>query len=132
MASAERTAPPMSKRPSWASLVLGTEVSASPSATAASTPGSTNTHGHVYRSITNADAQSPMIPPAPAKPAHMPTARPRSSGGKVEVMTDSVTGMIIAAATPPPIRATRSMVVELAIAAPRLEPMKRASPAIST
>ena len=40
------------------------------------------------------------MPPAPAKPAQMPTARARCSAGKLDVITDSVTGMIIAAADP--------------------------------
>ena len=37
------------------------------------------------------------MPPAPAKPDQMPTARARCSGGKLEVITDRVTGMIMAA-----------------------------------
>ena len=36
----------------------------------------------------------------------MPTARARCSAGKLDVITDSVTGMIMAAATPARIRAT--------------------------
>ena len=48
----------------------------------------------------NDDTNSPRMPPAPAKPDQMPIARARSSSGKVEVMIDRVTGMIIAAPMP--------------------------------
>ena len=34
------------------------------------------------------------MPPAPAKPAQMPTALARSSGGNTLVMVDSVPGMM--------------------------------------
>ena len=47
------------------------------------------------------------MPPAPAKPDQIPTARARCSVGKLDVITESVTGMIIAAATPARMRATR-------------------------
>uniref|UniRef100_A0A6J7Q649 Unannotated protein n=1 Tax=freshwater metagenome TaxID=449393 RepID=A0A6J7Q649_9ZZZZ len=53
----------------------------------------------------NADTNSPIMPPLPANPDQMPIARPRSSGGKLEVMTDRVTGMIMAAPVPPRMRA---------------------------
>ena len=41
-----------------------------------------------------------MTAPPAATPTHVPTALPRSSGGKTVVITESVTGMINAAATP--------------------------------
>ncbi len=53
----------------------------------------------------NDDTNSPMMPPLPAKPAHRPIARGFSSGGKLEVITDKVTGMIIAAPAPATMRA---------------------------
>ena len=37
------------------------------------------------------------MPPAPAKPDQMPTARARCSGGKLQVITARVAGMIMAA-----------------------------------
>ena len=40
------------------------------------------------------------MPPAPAKPAHSPTALARPSGGKTLVIVDNVPGMINAAPTP--------------------------------
>ena len=40
------------------------------------------------------------MPPAPAKPAHTPTALARPSGGKTLVIVDNVPGMISAAPTP--------------------------------
>ena len=42
----------------------------------------------------------PSVPPAPAKPAQMPTALARSSGGNTLVIVDSVPGMISAAPMP--------------------------------
>ena len=57
----------------------------------------------------NDDTNRPRMPPAPAKPDQMPIARARSSSGKVEVMIDSVTGMIIAAPTPAITRAMSSI-----------------------
>ena len=54
-----------------------------------------------------------MLPP-PAKPAQMPIALARSSGGKLDVMIDSVTGMIIAAPTPATTRATIIIAVVVA------------------
>lgn len=68
------------------------------------------------------------MPPAPANPDQMPTARARWSGGKLDVMTDSVTGMIIAAATPARMRATSSMPVVEARPATRLAPMNSTRP----
>ena len=46
------------------------------------------------------EVKRPMTAPPAATPTHVPTAFPRSSGGKMVVITESVTGMIKAAATP--------------------------------
>lgn len=50
----------------------------------------------------------PRMPPPPATPVHTPIALPRSCSGKVEVMTASVIGMIMAALTP---AATRAAII---------------------
>ena len=39
------------------------------------------------------DTRMPRVPPAPAKPAQMPTALARSSGGNTLVIVESVPGM---------------------------------------
>ncbi len=49
----------------------------------------------------------PSVPPAPAKPAQMPTALARPSGGKTLVIVERVPGMISAA--PMPMSARRAM-----------------------
>jgi hypothetical protein len=90
--------------------VFGTFGIATPSAPIASTIGVAKTHGHVKLSMTIDEMNRPMMPPAPANPAHSAIARGFSSVGKLEVITESVTGMIMAAATPAMTRenATRS------------------------
>ena len=98
MASADRIEPTVSKRPSWCSRELPTADSDMTSETAAKPTGMANSHGHVNWSIRNDETNRPRMPPAPAKPDQMPTARARCSVGKLDVITDSVTGMIIAAA----------------------------------
>ena len=52
------------------------------------------------------------MPPAPAKPAHTPTARGAASGGKTLVIVDSVPGMISAAPTPVSTRQAMSVPAE--------------------
>ncbi len=44
--------------------------------------------------------KGPIAPPAPANPAQIAIALPRSSGGKTTVMIDSVAGITSAAPTP--------------------------------
>ena len=66
------------------------------------------THGQVKLSTTIDEPTRPRMPPAPAKPAQTPTARSRSSAGKLEVMTERVTGMIMAAPTPATMRNERA------------------------
>ena len=53
--------------------------------------GIANTHRHERTSIAKAETKRPIIPPPPAKPAQIPMALPRFSGGKLDVMIDSVT-----------------------------------------
>ena len=132
MASADRTEPTTSKRPTACSRELATTLTLMISDTAARANGSANSHGQLTRSIRNDDTKSPRMPPAPAKPDQMPTARARSPRGKLEVITDNVTGMIIAAAAPATIRAIVSCVVEVASAAPTLATTKSASPVVRT
>ena len=55
---------------------------------------------HQYRSSSAPETIGPMAPPAPAKPAHTPIARFRSSGGKIVVMIESVAGITSAAPMP--------------------------------
>ena len=55
---------------------------------ATSTSGKANTHRHVNTSTVNADTNIAIMLPPPAKPAQMPIALARSSGGKLEVMID--------------------------------------------
>ncbi len=58
-----------------------------------------------------------MVPPAPAKPAHTPTARARPSGGNTLVMVDNVPGMMKAAPRPATTRAAISAFALPAVAA---------------
>ena len=53
------------------------------------------------------------MPPAPANPAHTPTALARPSGGKTLVIVDKVPGMIRAAPTPVSTRHMMSEPAEL-------------------
>ncbi len=69
------------------------------------------------------------MPPAPAKPDQMPIARARSSSGKVEVMIDRVTGMIIAAPMPAITRAINSISTVVESAAPTLARANTVRPA---
>lgn len=64
----------------------------------------------------NADTNIAIMLPPPAKPAQMPMAFALASGGKLEVMMDRVTGMIIAAPAP---AATRAMIITAALLASR-------------
>ena len=99
-AAAERSAPTGSSRGGRASRVAGTIASVPTSATAARRTLRTKIDCQGSHSSRTPDASSPSTPPPAATPTHVPTALPRSSGGKTVVITDSVTGMIIAAPTP--------------------------------
>ena len=90
----------MSKPVSTCSREWGTTNTVAASDTAARITGIENTHGQVVLSMIAAEANRPMIPPAPATPAQVPIALARSAAGKLVVITDRVTGMIIAAARP--------------------------------
>ena len=76
------------------------------------------------------DASMPRVPPAPAKPAQMPTALARSSGGNTLVMVDSVPGMISAAPIPMSARSAMSSSAEPASADSPAATPKMAVPAI--
>ena len=74
----------------------------------------------------------PSTAPPAATPTHVPTALPRSSGGNTVVITDSVTGMTNAAATPITARRTTSWPAESANIASTEAPPNVASPASRT
>src|SRR6478735_2441180 len=114
IATAERIDPRTSKRPARSSRELPTNRHVMNHARAANAIGIANSHGHETRSIRKEETNSPRMPPAPAKPDQVPTALARSSLGKLDVITESVTGMIIAAAAPAKIRAIINVVVEVA------------------
>ena len=78
------------------------------------------------------DIHRPRIPPAPEKPAHIPIARGRSSGGNEVVITDRVTGITMAAPAPASARAAIMNPTEVANAAPRVAMKNTASPLSST
>ncbi len=71
----------------------------------------------------------PRTAPPAATPTQVPTALPRSSGGKIVVITESVTGMMSAAATPMPARIAISASGEWTNSAANDTLPKRASPA---
>nr|WP_255566497.1 hypothetical protein [Iamia sp. SCSIO 61187] len=77
-------------------------------------------------------ANRPMMPPAPAKPAQIPMALAFSSAGKLVVMTDSVTGMTMAAATPARTRRAMSVLGSPANAEATFTAAKATSPMAST
>ena len=86
---------------------------------------------HQNCSSSTPDTRMPRVPPAPAKPAQMPTALARSSGGNTLVMVDSVPGMRSAAPRPVSARSPMSGPAE-STNAESSEPMpKMAVPAIS-
>ena len=80
----------------------------------------------------NADTNRAIMLPPPAKPAQMPIALALSSGGKLDVMIDNVTGMIIAAPTPAMTRATIIIAVVVASSEPTVAMANTARPASST
>ena len=99
-AVAERSVPTRSSRGGLVSRVAGTIASVPSSATVARTTLRTKIDCQGSHSSSTPEASRPSTPPPAATPTHVPTALPRSSGGNTVVITDSVTGMIIAAPTP--------------------------------
>ena len=93
-AAAESSVPTGSSRGGRVSRVGGTIASVPASATAASTTLRPKIDGQGSHSSRTPEASRPSTPPPAATPTHVPTALPRSSGGKTVVITDSVTGMI--------------------------------------
>ena len=126
--TAERMEPTVSNRCSLCSREWGTKATVTARADAASTTGMANTHGQLALSTTIAEPMSPRMPPAPAKPAQTPTARSRSPTGKLEVITERVAGMIIAAAAPATTRKASSWVTSPAKAAATLAAMNSTRP----
>ena len=95
------------------------------SAATASTELTTKIEPHHHCSSSAPPTSIPRMPPAPAKPAHTPTALARPSGGKTLVIVDSVPGMISAAPTPVSARhamsaPAESLNAEAALATPKM------------
>ncbi len=132
MANIDRMEPTVSKRCSACSRELGTWPSVMNSDTATSNTGRPNSQRHDSTSTAKDETNRPTSPPLPATPAQMPMAWPRSSSGKLLVITDRVTGMIMAAPRPARIRAAIISPVEVANPAPRLAKAKTQRPATST
>ncbi len=130
-AMTESSAPLVSKEWAERSRELGTDFSVITSATAPRTTGSTNSQRQSATSTSRADRNMPTMPPPPATPVHTPIALPRSSSGKVEVMTARVIGMIIAALTPAATRAAIMIPADGASPARTLAAPKMTNPAIS-
>ena len=97
MPMADTIEPRMSNATRSSARVLGTTRIMPTHATAASAAVRTKTEPQANCSSSAPDARMPRVPPAPAKPAQMPTALARSSGGNTLVMVDSVPGMSSAA-----------------------------------
>jgi hypothetical protein len=106
-AETEISAPTGSSRGGRDSRVAGTIASVPASASPAITTLSTKIDGQENHSRSSPDVRRPRTPPPAATPTHVPTALPRSSGGKIDVITESVTGITKAAPTP---IATRSAI----------------------
>src|SRR5215216_5726041 len=96
----DRTAPPGSIAARSGSLEVGTIAAVPTSARAASTTLRAKIEGQEKNSSRAPETRRLTNAPAPATPAHTPTAPPRSSGGNTLVTIASVIGMIIAAPTP--------------------------------
>ena len=77
------------------------------------------------------EVRRPITAPPAATPTQVPTAFPRSSGGKTVVITESVTGMIRAAATPRTARIAISVPGESTNSAANEAAPNRASPTAS-
>ena len=104
--SAESTAP-RGSRPTCSSTWCGHDGDDADERGAASPAVTRKIEPHQNCSSSAPDTRMPSVPPAPAKPAQMPTALARSSGGNTLVMVDSVPGMRSAA--PRPVSARSAM-----------------------
>jgi hypothetical protein len=111
--SEDSSAPTGSRRTRFELREVGTIGIVAAKASAASVTLTANTDGHENHSSNVPERSRPMIAPAPAMPAQMPTARPRSWGGKTLVMIDRVVG--ITSAAPTPITARRPISVDGAL-----------------
>ena len=80
----------------------------------------------------NAETNIAIIDPPPANAAQIPIAFAFSSGGKLAVMTDRVTGMIMAAPTPANTRAAIIAGAVVATTAPTVATAKTPRPAMRT
>src|SRR5829696_3270138 len=96
----DRTAPAGSRDACSGSLEVGTNAAVPVSARAASTTLRAKIEGQEKNSSKAPETRRLTNVPAPATPAHTPTAPLRSSGGNTLVTIESVIGMIVAAPTP--------------------------------
>src|SRR5690606_24603846 len=99
-ATTDVTAPTTSYLPVTACRELGTTTTVRTTAPTASATGSANSQRQVATSTRRAERNMPSSPPPPATAVQTPIAVERAWPGNDEVMTESVTGMIIAAPTP--------------------------------
>ena len=109
-APTEINVPIGSSRGGCDSRVAGTIRIVPTRASAASTTLSAKIDGHESHWSSKPEMRRPRTAPPAATPTHVPTALPRSSGGKMVVITESVTGMMKAAATPITMRSPISCV----------------------
>src|SRR5215211_5498242 len=109
----DRTAPAGSRDACSGSLEVGTNAAVPTNARAASTTLRAKIEGQEKNSSKAPETRRLANVPAPATPAHTPTAPARSPGGNTLVTIESVIGMIIAAPTPETVLS--------AISAPRSE-----------
>ena len=128
---ADTIEPRMSNATRSSARVVGTTRIMPTQATAASAAVRTKTEPQANCSSSAPDARMPRVPPAPAKPAQMPTALARSSGGNTLVMVDSVPGMSSAAPIPMSARSAMSSLGEPASADSPAATPKMAVPAMS-
>src|SRR5829696_3508524 len=104
----DKTVPAGSNAACSGSLEVGTTAAVPSSARAASTTLRTKIEGQEKNSSRAPETRRLTNVPAPATPAHTPTAPARSSGGNTLVTIESVIGMIIAAPTPETVRSAIS------------------------
>ena len=107
MPRADSTVPSGSRPTCSADRLVGTTASTTAKVTTETAAVAKKIDCHENWPSIQPEASIPSVPPAPANPAQMPTARARSSGGNTLVMVDRVPGMI--SAPPRPVSARKAM-----------------------